>query len=91
MTGIDALEIGLTGVAMGAGRTRADQPVDPTVGIAIDRPLGAAVKSGEVVARLFLRDRSKGEGLAARVGAAFSYGDAAPPPASLVVDRITLS
>ncbi|HVH43238.1 MAG TPA: thymidine phosphorylase, partial [Labilithrix sp.] len=29
VTGIDALAIGLTGVAMGAGRTRADQKVDP--------------------------------------------------------------
>src|SRR5690606_33030156 len=30
---IDPLELGLTGVAMGAGRTRADQDVDPAVGI----------------------------------------------------------
>ncbi len=91
VTGIDALEIGLTGVAMGAGRTRADQKVDPAVGIEIDKKPGDAVKSGDVVARVFVRDRSAGEPLAERVGSAFSYDDAAPPAPALVVGRITAS
>jgi pyrimidine-nucleoside phosphorylase len=87
--GIDALEIGLTGVAMGAGRTRADQAVDPAVGIVIERHVGEPVKTGDVVARLFVHDRAKGEPFAARIAAAFAYGDAAPAPSPLVVDRIT--
>lgn len=89
VTGIDALAIGLTGVAMGAGRTRADQAVDPAVGIEIDRKPGEAVKSGDVVARIFVRDRAAGEKLTERVAGAFEYGDAAPPSAPLVVGRIT--
>jgi pyrimidine-nucleoside phosphorylase len=89
VTGIDALAIGLTGVAMGAGRTRADQAVDPAVGIEIDRKPGEAVENGDVVARLFVRDRAAGEKLLERVAGAFEYGDAAPPTAPLVVDRIT--
>ncbi|MBN9165991.1 MAG: thymidine phosphorylase [Myxococcales bacterium 68-20] len=87
--GIDALAIGLTGVAMGAGRTRADQAVDPAVGIEIDRKPGEAVNSGDVVARIFVRDRAAGEKLTERVAGAFEYGDAAPPSAPLVVGRIT--
>ena len=55
---IDALAIGLTGVAMGAGRTRADQKVDPAVGIEIDAKPGEAVQVGQVVARIFVRTRS---------------------------------
>ncbi|MBX3210356.1 MAG: thymidine phosphorylase [Labilithrix sp.] len=89
VTGIDALAIGLTGVAMGAGRTRADQAVDPGVGVEIDRKPGEAVKSGDVVARLFVRDRASGEKLSERVAGAFEYGDAPPPSLPLVVGRIT--
>lgn len=88
VTGIDALAIGLTGVAMGAGRTRADQKVDPAVGIELDRKPGEAVQAGDVVARLFVRDRANAGEFAERVAHAFEYGDAIPAPESLVVGRI---
>ena len=78
VTDLDALAIGLTGVAMGAGRTRADQAVDPSVGIAIDAKPGDAVRVGQVVARLFVREKSHADGLAERVSGAFSYGGGDP-------------
>jgi thymidine phosphorylase len=87
---IDALAIGLTGVAMGAGRTRADQKVDPAVGIEIDAKPGDAVKQGQVVARIFVRTPSAAEPLLERVAMAFSYADAAPKPVPLVIDRLSL-
>jgi pyrimidine-nucleoside phosphorylase len=89
VTDIDALAIGLTGVAMGAGRTRADQKVDPAVGIEIDAKPGEAVKEGQVVARIFVRTRSAAEPLVERVAMAFTYDDAMPLPLPLVIDRIT--
>jgi pyrimidine-nucleoside phosphorylase len=89
VTGIDALAVGLTGVAMGAGRTRADQAVDPAVGIELEKKPGDEVKSGEVVARLLVRDRSAGAALAERIAGAFSYGDASPTKEALVVGRMT--
>jgi pyrimidine-nucleoside phosphorylase len=89
VAGVDALLIGLTGVAMGAGRTRADQDVDPTVGIEIDAKPGTDVKAGDVVARLFVRTHHEGEVLAERVASAFSYADEAPPEAPLVMGHIT--
>ncbi len=88
VTAVDALAIGLTGVAMGAGRTRADQAVDPAVGIEVPKKPGDRVEKGEVVARLFVRDRAAGEALLSRVADAFAYGDAAPPRLPLVVDRV---
>lgn len=88
VTAVDALAIGLTGVAMGAGRTRADQAVDPAVGIEVPKKPGDRVEKGEVVARLFVRDRAAGEALLSRVADAFTYGDAAPPRLPLVVDRV---
>lgn len=90
VAGIDALAIGLAGVAMGAGRTRADQAVDPGVGIHLDAKVGAAVKAGDVVARLFVRSRADGARIAERVAAAFTYGDAAAPAAPLVLGRVSV-
>ena len=49
---VDALEIGLAAVAMGAGRTRADQAVDPAVGIFVERSRATRVARGEPLARL---------------------------------------
>lgn len=89
VTGIDALTIGLAGVAMGAGRTRADQKVDPAVGIEIEKKPGAAVNAGEVVAKLFVRDGTSALALKDRVASAFTYADSRPAEAPLVVDRIT--
>jgi pyrimidine-nucleoside phosphorylase len=89
VTGVDALAIGLTGVAMGAGRTRADQAVDPAVGIELDAKPGHRVEAGQVVARLFVRSRTAGEALVERVAGAFEYGDAPPPASALVAGRIT--
>lgn len=88
VTGIDALAVGLTGVAMGAGRTRADQKVDPAVGIEIDVKPGDAVQVGQVVARVFVRARSAADALVERLSGAFTYADAAPPEQPLVIDRI---
>ncbi len=87
---IDALAIGLAGVAMGAGRTRADQKVDPAVGIEIDRKPGEPVQVGEVVARIFVRTRGAADHVLERIAGAFSYADAAPAPKPLVIDRLSL-
>ncbi len=45
VTGVDPLEIGLAAVALGAGRTRADQAVDPSVGVMVLVKPGARVES----------------------------------------------
>ena len=86
---IDALAVGLAGVAMGAGRTRADQAVDPTVGIQLDRKPGAKVSAGDVVARVFTHTKAAGEEISPRVAGAYGYADEAPVAQPLVVGRIT--
>jgi pyrimidine-nucleoside phosphorylase len=85
---IDSLTVGLTGVAMGAGRTRADQKVDAGVGIEIDAKPGEAVQEGSVVARLFVRPGGSSAQLVERLGKAFTYADVAPPTKPLVIGRI---
>ncbi len=88
VTGIDALEIGLAGVAMGAGRTRADQKVDPAVGIELAVARGDRVERGGLLAKVYVRHTADAESVCARVRGAFTVGErveAAPP---LVMGRI---
>ena len=75
---------------MGAGRTRADQKVDPTVGIELDAKPGDAVQTGQTVARIFVRTRAAADHAVERIGAAFTYADTAPAPKALVIDRLSL-
>ncbi len=87
VTGIDALELGLAAVAMGAGRTRADQAVDHGVGIDLVRKPGDRVAAGDVLATLFVRRAT--DAPEDRVRSAFAIGEGAPDGASaLVLERI---
>jgi pyrimidine-nucleoside phosphorylase len=88
VSAIDALELGLSAVSMGAGRTRADQRVDPGVGIELTAKPGDEVKAGDVLAQVYTRE--SGNAPSARIRAAFSIG-APPPSAPLVIDRIAES
>jgi pyrimidine-nucleoside phosphorylase len=88
VTGIDAFEVGQAGVSMGAGRTRADQAVDPGVGIELRVARGAHVERGDELARLLVRSAADGERVRARVLAAFELGERAEPVRPLVLGRI---
>jgi len=85
---IDALELGLTAVAMGAGRTRADQAVDPAVGIDLVKKPGDAVAKGEPLARLLVREEAHARAIEARVAAAFTVRPERSPSPPLVIARI---
>ncbi len=85
---IDALEIGLAGVAMGAGRTRADQTVDPAVGIELPAPRGERVERGAPLALLHVQRAEDAGRVRDRVRAAFTIADRAAAPPPLVLDRI---
>ena len=84
----DALELGLASVAMGAGRSRADQSVDPRVGIVVTKKPGESVKKGEALAELHVMDLPADEALRKRVFGAFQIGPVAPKPTPLVLDVI---
>ena len=88
VAGIDALEIGLSAVALGAGRTRADQAVDPAVGIVIAAPRGAKVSKGATLAELHVRSAGQAEQVRNRVARAFRIESIAPRPEPLVLERI---
>jgi pyrimidine-nucleoside phosphorylase len=85
---IDALEIGLTSVALGAGRTRADQAVDHAVGIELCRKPGDPVEEAEPLARLYLRPGQASEQALERVARAFTIQDQPCEPVRVVLGEI---
>ncbi len=85
---IDALEIGLAAVGMGAGRTRADQRVDPAVGISIEAKPAKSVARGEPLAILHVRRPEHADAVRDRVARAFRISRTPPPPRSLILGRV---
>ncbi|MEO0322102.1 MAG: thymidine phosphorylase [Myxococcota bacterium] len=85
---IESKELGLVAVAMGAGRTRSDQAVDPAVGITVHAKPGDAVAEGSALATLHVRSRRNTAALRDRVAGAFSIGARRPAPRPLVLEAI---
>jgi pyrimidine-nucleoside phosphorylase len=85
---IDALEIGLTGVALGAGRTRADQDIDPAVGIVLVKKRGDRVARGDTLAELHVSSKAGTQPLRDRVEAAFELKPRSPSVQPLVLEII---
>jgi len=86
---MDAEAIGLAAVALGAGRARVDDRVDPAVGIVVAKKLGERVEAGEPLCTVHAGDRSEPrERIAARIAAAYRIGSAAPPGRPLVLERL---
>jgi pyrimidine-nucleoside phosphorylase len=89
VTRADALAIGLAAVAMGAGRTRADQEVDHAVGILVEAKPGDRVSRGQPLSRLRVQAKNAAtSGIAERVASAFAILDAPPPHQPLLLGRI---
>ncbi len=85
---VDALEVGLSGVVLGAGRTRADQKVDPLVGISVLRHPGAKVKVGDELAKVHVHKKSDADAVMPRLRAAFVIEDGPVTLRRLLIDRI---
>ena len=85
---IDAMELALSSMALGAGRVRTTDPVDPSVGLVIRAQVGERVEAGAPLAELHCRSRAEGRAVAARVAAAFRLGRKAKDAAPLVLRRI---
>lgn len=85
---MDALEMGLSAVTLGAGRTRADQSVDPAVGIVLNAHLGEKVEKGSILAHVHVRDVQAAKPAMDRILHAFKLGDEAKSPEPLVIERI---
>ena len=87
VTELDALKVGVAALRLGGGREKKGEPIDHGVGVYLERKVGDRVRKGEVLARIYHREKGLEEALrllrsAYRIGAA-----AEPPPLVLEVVR----
>ncbi|MBI2247923.1 MAG: pyrimidine-nucleoside phosphorylase [Armatimonadetes bacterium] len=86
---IDAERIGLAAMALGAGRAKKDDVIDPAVGIVLRKKVRDAVSEGEVLAAVHAADRRRAGEAVARVQAAYAIGRSAPPAGTLIHEIVT--
>lgn len=72
---IDALEIGLSGLELGAGRLRKDDRVDPAAGLVIQAQVGARVRAGDPLAVVHARSKELVERVTSRLQQAWRLTD----------------
>ena len=71
-----AMDVALAALQLGAGRVRAEDPVDPAVGITRLVKIGERVEAGAVIARIHANDEARLATAADIMGEAIVIGDA---------------
>jgi len=79
ITRVDTTEIGHAIAAIGGGRVRIEDTVDPTVGFTSELKLGDPVGAGETIGTVYCADAAAAQEAARRIQAAYQIGD--DPPA----------
>ena len=75
ITSVDTTEIGHAIAAIGGGRVRIEDTIDPTVGFMSELKLGDQVKSGETIGVVYCRDEAAAREAAERIQAAYHVTD----------------
>jgi pyrimidine-nucleoside phosphorylase len=88
ISAIEAEAVGIASVALGAGRERLDQTVDPAVGIVLQCKVGDPIEAGAPLCVLHASDNERLARARTLLQAAFSVADAAPIARPLVIERI---
>jgi pyrimidine-nucleoside phosphorylase len=83
---IDAAALGQASSALGAGRIRKGDTIDPAVGIVVPVKIGDRVTAGESVGTIHARTDDDARAAAAAVLAAMSIGSQPVEPPRLVID-----
>jgi pyrimidine-nucleoside phosphorylase len=88
LVSLDAGEIGLAAVELGAGRARKEDRVDAAAGLLLRKRRGDEVRAGETLAELHGASEARLDAGAARFAKAVCMGDEPPAPQPLLLERI---
>ena len=88
ITRVDTTEIGHAIAAIGGGRVRIEDTVDPTVGFTSQLKLGDEVREGEAIGIVYCADTGAANEAARRIQAAYHIGDERPAEALRLVKEI---
>jgi pyrimidine-nucleoside phosphorylase len=88
VTRLDAALVGRASVALGAGRDRVEDAVDPAVGILIAAKPGDAVRAGDPVLEIHYRDPARLAAALTLTACAIGIGDTRPAAATLIAGEV---
>ncbi len=86
---ISTRDLGLAVVALGGGRTRPDDKIDPAVGLTRLLPIGAQVRAGDPLALIHARSEGDADAAAADLLKAYDLGEAKPAARDTIVRRVS--
>jgi pyrimidine-nucleoside phosphorylase len=85
---IDAREVGLTAMELGAGRHRKEDAIDPSVGIVLGRKVGQRVESGQTLLTIHAQSATSAGAAQARLLYAYAWSDAPVTAPPLIYDVV---
>src|SRR5690349_22218750 len=85
---VDTTEIGHAIAAIGGGRVRIEDTVDPTVGFTSELKMGDEVRAGEAIGIVYCADAGAAVEAARRIQASYEIGDARPNELPKLVKEI---
>ncbi|MDP1967052.1 MAG: thymidine phosphorylase [Reyranella sp.] len=88
VVGMNAREVGIAVVALGGGRTHADDAIDTSVGLTEMMDVGAAVRAGNPLCIVHAATDAAADEAIALVRQAIRIGDAAPADRPIIMDRV---
>lgn len=86
--GLDAREVGLTAVDLGAGRHKKGEDIDRAVGIVLGPKVGDHIEEGEALFTIHARDRKSLEQARSRLLNAYTWSDSSVPRPPLTYETI---
>ncbi|HEY1087969.1 MAG TPA: thymidine phosphorylase, partial [Archangium sp.] len=89
VTAIQSEAIGLAAMALGAGRAKASDVIDPAVGFMLEKKVGDTVKAGEPIVTMHVNDDGRVKEVTERILAAYTIGTTAPAKRPLVLERMS--
>jgi pyrimidine-nucleoside phosphorylase len=88
ITRVDTTEIGHAIAAIGGGRVRIEDTVDPTVGFTSELKLGDEVRAGDAIGIVYCADAAAAAEAARRIQASYEIADAPPKETPKLVKEI---
>jgi pyrimidine-nucleoside phosphorylase len=85
---LNAMQVGLCAVELGAGRKKKGDPVDLAVGIVLQAKVGTTVRSGDELCLIHARNESDFEAARTQMLGAFAWADQDVKPLPLVYEVI---
>jgi pyrimidine-nucleoside phosphorylase len=84
VTKIHSEQVGIASMALGGGREKKEDSVDPSVGLVLEKKVGDSVKAGENLCTVHYNLDSRLLPAMRLLSESFEIGEEAPPPAPLV-------